>query len=273
MNLDRGNETTVLHTDKKITLKWDGVAGMRQLKAIFERDVILPFQFPELYKKYRVPIPNGILLYGPPGCGKTFIARALAKELGYNFIEVKPSDLASIYVHGTQEKIGGLFRKAKEEAPTLLFFDEFDAFVPKRGDVSHHYGSEVNEFLVHLNESAQNKILVVGATNILKNVDDAIKRPGRLDKKIFVGTPDFEARIEALKLFMRDRPQDNIDWLYVAENCEYYTYAELENVVNESAREALEKRVSISTTLIMRAMENNLPAHDKEKIESIYNSR
>lgn len=86
-------------------LQWEGVAGMYELKAIFERDIILPLYEPEIYKRYKVPLPNGVLLYGPPGCGKTFIARKLAARLNYSFYEVKPSDIASIYIHGTQEKI------------------------------------------------------------------------------------------------------------------------------------------------------------------------
>ena len=90
---------------------WEGVAGMRELKAILERDFVLPLQEPELYERYRVDVPNGVLFYGPPGCGKTYIARALASRLNYTFYDVAPSDLASPYVHGTQEKIGELFRK------------------------------------------------------------------------------------------------------------------------------------------------------------------
>ncbi len=112
---------------------WTGVAGMRELKAILERDVILPLQEPELYRRYKVDLPNGLLLYGPPGCGKTFIARKLAVILKFEFMEVRPSSLASIYVHGGQEKIGELFTAARQKAPTLIFFDELDALVPNRG--------------------------------------------------------------------------------------------------------------------------------------------
>ncbi|MBK8352704.1 MAG: ATP-binding protein [Saprospirales bacterium] len=174
------------------TLNWDGVAGMRELKAIFERDIILPLREPAIYKAYKVSLPNGVLLYGPPGCGKTFIARKLAEVLNYNFKEIKPSDLASIYVHGTQDKIGQLFADAKAQAPCMLFLDEIEALVPNRssGGVSFHYQAEVNEFLVHLNECEKNKILVIGATNLPNLIDPAVRRPGRLDKKIFVAPPD-----------------------------------------------------------------------------------
>lgn len=261
------------NTKSKIqpTLNWDGVAGMRELKAIFERDIILPLREPEIYKVYRVSLPNGVLLYGPPGCGKTFIARKLAEELNYNFKEIKPSDLASIYVHGTQEKIGQLFADAKAAAPCMLFLDEIEALVPNRssGGVSFHYQAEVNEFLVHLNECEKNKILVIGATNLPNLIDPAVRRPGRLDKKIFVAPPDLEARGEALKMYMKVRPQTEIDFVQLAEQTECYTFAEIELVVNEAAREALGIRKLISTEILLKSILKNKPTHNPKIIEQM----
>ena len=253
------------------TLNWDGVAGMRELKAIFERDIILPLREPELYKRYKVSLPNGVLLYGPPGCGKTFIARKLSQVLNYNFKEIKPSDLASIYVHGTQEKIGQLFADAKAMAPCMLFLDEIEALVPNRsgGGIGHHYQAEVNEFLVHLNECEKNKILVIGATNLPDLIDPAVRRPGRLDKKIFVAPPDLEARGEALKLYMKDRPQTEIEFIHLAEQTECYTFAEIELVVNEAAREALGIRKPISTEILLKTVLKNRPTHNPEMIEKM----
>jgi transitional endoplasmic reticulum ATPase len=252
---------------------WSGVAGMRELKAILERDVILPLQEPELYQRYKVDLPNGVLLHGPPGCGKTFIARKLAEILKFEFMEVKPSDLASIYVHGGQEKIGELFKTAREKAPTLIFFDELDALVPNRGEdfMGHHYAAEVNEFLVQLNECWKSKVLVIGATNLLKKVDTAVLRPGRMDKKICVGPPDLEARVELLKLYMQERPQAQIDWLGVAEKCPLYTAAELEYVVNEAARMALADRRVIAEADILKAVEANPPSFTVEEVEKVRN--
>lgn len=226
---------------------WEGVAGMRELKLILENDIIMPFLEPEIYRKYKVPLPNGVLLYGPPGCGKTFIARKLSSMLKYNFVELKPSDLASIYVHGTQEKIGTIFRQAEEQKPTILFFDEIDAFIPGRDQgVGHHYSAEVNEFLAQLNECSDRGILVVGATNYLNRVDVAVRRPGRFDKKIYIGPPDLEARVEAIKLYMKDRPQEEIDYYSVLTDKDLYSYADLELVVNEAARKALLTREPVT---------------------------
>lgn len=250
---------------------WGGVAGMRDLKAMLERDVILPLQEPEIYAQYRLNLPNGILLYGPPGCGKTFIARKLAEVAGFSFIEVKPGDLASIYVHGTQGKIVEIFAEARKQVPCMIFFDELDAMVPIRsGDsVGHHYASEVNEFLVQLNECGRNKILVIGATNLPNRIDPAVLRPGRLDKKFFVGPPDYEARVELLRLCMANRPQEAIDWHDCAMELENYTCAEIEFVVNEAARNALAQNRPISKGDMLNAAGNNAPAHTVADFEKL----
>jgi transitional endoplasmic reticulum ATPase len=257
--------------DKSPRTAWGGVAGMRDLKAMLERDVILPLQEPEIYAHYRLNLPNGILLYGPPGCGKTFIARKLAEVAGFSFIEVKPGDLASIYVHGTQGKIAEIFAEARKQVPCMIFFDELDAMVPNRsgGSVGHHYASEVNEFLVQLNECGRNKILVIGATNLPGRIDAAVLRPGRLDKKFFVGPPDYEARVELLRLCMANRPQEAMDWHDCAVELENYTCAEIEFVVNEAARSALAQNRPIINGDIRHAAGNNAPAHSASDIEKM----
>lgn len=244
---------------------WEGVAGMHALKAALERDVILPILHPALYRRYRLSLPNGVLLHGPPGCGKTFIAQKLGRILGFHFINVKPSDLGSIYVHGSQLKIGQLFKDAERHAPSLLFLDELDALLPNRsGDLYHHYAAEVNEFLTQLNGAADRRVLVVGATNRIDRLDAAAIRPGRFDKKVYVGLPDLEARVELFRLYMADRPQTDIDYVKVGRESGGYTCAELEHVVNEAARRALERRRPIGFDDLMRALAANPAAHARE---------
>ncbi len=232
---------------------WKGVAGMRLLKAQLERDVLLPFLEKELYSLYKIPLPNGILLYGPPGCGKTFVSRKLAKEIGFHFLDIRPSDIASPYVHGTQGLIGKIFETALENAPTMMFFDELDGFVPSRKDttVGHHYRAEVNEFLTQLDNSAERGLLIIGATNYLENIDEAILRPGRFDKRIYIGPPDIEAREELLRQYMEERPADVIDYVALAQQSNGLTPAELRLVVDEAARNALTDRASITTKYLL----------------------
>ena len=150
-----------------------------------------------------------------------------------------------------------------------MFFDEIEALVPNRSgnDLSHSYSSEVNEFLVQLNDCSKRKILVLGATNLPNKIDAAILRPGRLDKKIFVGPPDLEARAEALKLYLNERPQDNINILFLAEETEYCTYSELEQIVNDAARVAINKKMNSTTDLIFNIISEYKPLLNKEKIK------
>jgi len=247
--------------DPSLYFKWAGVAGMRLLKTQLEREVLYPIIEEELYLKYKVSLPNGILFHGPPGCGKTFITRKLARELKFHFLEIKPSDLASIYVHGSQEKIGDMFSEAEEKGPTVLFIDEIDAFVPKRGgnDVGHHYSSEVNEFLSQLNEAWIRKVLVVGATNNINNIDQAILRPGRFDRQIYIGLPDMEARQELFKLSLKDRPLGIIDHFTLAKISEGFTPAEIVLICDDAARQAIVERKPISMDFLITEIESKTP--------------
>lgn len=266
---DSKKSDTVINALSK---KWVGVVGMREMKTIFEKDVILPFTERELYKRFKVPLPNGVLLYGPPGCGKTFIAKKLSEQVNFNFIDIKPSSLGSIYVHGSQLEIKRVFEEAEKKQPTLLFFDEIEALVPNRNDsdVSYHYKAEVNEFLTQLDNCHKRRILVVGTTNYIKNVDPAVLRPGRFDKKIFIGPPDLEARVEAFKIHMEGRPQEDIKWLFLAEMTEYFTYAEIENIVNEAGRQAISMKSFITTNILGTVISNTRPSLDSEKMKLYY---
>jgi len=252
----------------KKTEDWPGVAGMREIKAVIEQDIIVPFTNPELYKKYKVAMPNGYLFYGPPGCGKTFIANSLAKKLGYHFISITPADLGSTYVHGTQLEIKKVFDEAKEQAPCLLFFDEFESIAPNRNsdDISFHYKSEVNELLTQLNNISKTGILFIAATNYIKNIDTAILRPGRIDKSIFIGPPDFESRIESYRLQMQGRPISKINYEYISEMSEYFTHADIELVCNEATKLALSKKSLIDTDLLGSIVHNYQPQLNDEKL-------
>jgi transitional endoplasmic reticulum ATPase len=222
---------------------FDAVAGMRELKKRLINDVINPLRNPEKYREFKLSIPNGILLYGPPGCGKTFIVKKLAEELGYSFVVLSPSSVATPYVHGAVGNIASVFETARREAPAIVFIDEIEGLLPKReelGSWADIKKEEINEFLLQLNNAGESKILVIGATNRPQMIDTAILRSGRMDKRIFVPPPDFDARKEMIRMCLAGRPYDDtIDFDALARATENFVGSDIELIVTEAAREAV----------------------------------
>jgi len=229
---------------------FSAIAGMQQLKDQLQNDVINVIENPEEYKKHNLGLPNGMLLYGPPGCGKTFFAERFAEEASYNFIKVVSSDIASIYVHGSQEKIGKLFKDAREKAPTILYFDELDAMVPNRENVNNQSQSgEVNEFLSQLDNIGDSGVFVIGSTNKPNLIDKAVLRAGRLEKWFFIPPPDFEARKAMFELYLKNRPLDfGIDYDELAKLTENYVSSDIKLLIDEASRKTIRdnsKRISM----------------------------
>ena len=245
------------------------IAGMDELKEMLRKRVILILQDKELAEKYRLTPPNGMLLYGPPGCGKSFFAEKFAEETGFNFILVKASDLGSIYIHGSQGKIADLFKKAEENAPTVLCFDEFDAFVPSRsGDnVGSNQAGEVNEFLSQLNNCSKRGIFVIATSNRPDKVDPAVLRTGRIDKQIYVPMPDMTARRLLFELYLKDRPCDDIDSNVLAEKADGYVASDIAYVVNEAATIAAFNHENITQELLIKTIEGIKPSISKELLK------
>ena len=246
------------------TLKgFDLVAGMKELKAQLQNDVIQPLLNPEKYEKFKVSIPNGILLYGPPGCGKTYIIERLAEEMDFNFIKVKHSDIACPYIHGGVGKIAELFSKAKASSPCLLFIDEIEGLLPNRSNLDSgqsYKQEEINEFLMHLNDASKNKILIIGATNIPELIDPAILRSGRFDKKICVPPPDFEARKHLFEFYLKDRPYDNIDFDILAGQTVGYACSDIDLILAEAARYAVNADLEYISQKILEKIIENTPS-------------
>ena len=237
------DKITAIIDDLTVLRGFDCVAGMRDLKAMLTADVIEPLLNPEKFKKFKLGVPNGILLYGPPGCGKTFIVKKLAEQLGYNFVEMNPSSVATSYVHGAVGNIGKVFEMARLKAPSIVFIDEIEGLVPKREELSSSADikkEEINEFLLQLNNAGASKILVVGATNRPHMIDTAILRSGRMDKRVYVGPPDFEARKEMFRICLAGRPYDkSIDFEKLAKMTDFYVGSDIELIVTEAARDAV----------------------------------
>ena len=216
------------------------VAGMDALKKTLAERVIWILSDKEKAAKYRLTPPNGMLLYGPPGCGKTHFAQKFAEESHFNYVLVTGSDLGSTYIHGTQGKIANLFKEAQAKAPTVICFDEFDAFVPKRGSrEAEHKSEEVNEFLTQLNNCAQRGIFVIGTTNRIDILDPAVLRKGRFDLQYEVPAPDLETRASMFRLHLERRPLGkDIDTVRLAAMTDGYAAADIAFIVNEAAVKA-----------------------------------
>lgn len=223
---------------------FDAVAGMGALKQKLYEDIIVPISKSAEFEKFKISAPNGILLYGPPGCGKTYIVRKLSEEIKHHYFELRHSDFASIYVHGSVIKIGEIFDKAKASAPSLIFIDEIDGLFPDRADLGgnqQYKREEINEFLMRLNDAGKNKILVIGATNQINLIDKAVLRSGRFDKKILVPPPDFESRKQLFEFYTADRPVSGIDFDALSEKTLHYSCSDIELIVNEAARAAVSR--------------------------------
>lgn len=242
----------------------DAIAGMHELKRRLIVDVIDAFKSPDLYNRYGLSLPNGILLFGPPGCGKTYVAKRLGEELQVPFVEVTPASAGSPYIHESAQIIRMTFAEARKKAPAILFIDEFEAFVPRRSDLGGHQqykSEEVNEFLLQLNEAAEKRVLVVAATNEPDKIDPAVLRTGRMDKLIYVGPPDAEARREMLAFHLDTRPRsEDLDMTRVAEMTQGCSASDLRFIVDEAAREAMSLRAPITTEILELAASRMTPS-------------
>ena len=247
------------------------VAGMDALKESLLQRVIWVISDKEKARKYRLSPPNGMLLYGPPGCGKTFFAQKFAEESGFNYMLVNGSDLGSIYIHGTQGKIADLFKEAEKNAPTVICFDEFDSFVPTRGSSSsNNRADEVNEFLSQLNNCAARGIFVIGTTNRIDMIDPAVLRKGRLDLHVEIPAPDLETRKKMFSIHMKDRPQEeDIDIDRLAEMTEGYASSDIAFIVNEAAMVAALADVPISFQHLEESIKSNPSSLAREERRKI----
>ena len=251
--------------------------GMSDLKRMLLEEVVEPLRDPERFKKYKIGIPNGILMYGPPGCGKTFVAQRLANELNYSFYEVSPSTVGSSYIHESASNIRKLFDEAAKNSTALMFVDEFEGMVPARrslGGEQQFKAEEVNEWLVQIGSCSQRRILFVAATNEPWGIDDAVQRSGRFDKKVYIGPPDLDALGEMLLHHLEGRPlkssQDVMSFAATIEG-QGYSASDLKLLVDEAAKLAMKGQEDISSAhLLAAAVEKVLPSISHEQEDTYF---
>ncbi|MBE2188473.1 MAG: AAA family ATPase [Candidatus Kapabacteria bacterium] len=250
---------------------FSAIAGMQELKDTIQLDVIDALNDKERYAEYGLTIPNGMLLYGPPGCGKTFFAEKMAEEIGFNFYQIKPSDIQSKWVNASQENIKNLFDEARQNAPSIIFIDELDALVPSRdtSNISHMNTSAVNEFLAQMNNCGEDGIFIVGATNRPNAIDPAILRSGRLDKHIYLPPPDFEARKLMFELYLKKRPTEiGLNYNELAKATENYVSSDIKFLCDEASRKALKQDTRITKNIVLETIKSNKPSISKTELDS-----
>jgi transitional endoplasmic reticulum ATPase len=259
-----------IKTQKAKGKGFDAIAGMKDLKEQLQLDVIDALHKPEEYAKYGVTIPNGMLLYGPPGCGKTFFAKHFAEEVGFNFMLATPSTLKSSYVNRTQENIAKMFEEAEKNAPTIIFIDEINELLPNRDSDAHEMAkSAVNEMLAQMDRTGEKGIFVIGATNYPDMIDPAMLRAGRLDKKFYLPPPDFEARTEIFEMTLKNRPLDfGINYERLATLTENYISADITDlIVPDASKLALKTKSRITMKMLEDVINNTSPSVPIQELE------
>lgn len=245
------------------------VGGMEQVKKEVELKIITPLKHPELYAVYGKKTGGGILLYGPPGCGKTHLAKATAGEIDSKFISVGINDILDMWIGNSEKNLHEIFETARYNKPCVLFFDEIDALGASRSDMRHSAGKQtINQFLSELDGLTSNNdgILILGATNAPWHLDPAFRRPGRFDRIIFVGPPDAKSREDILKIHLKGKPLDKISYESLAKVTEKFSGADLKAVIDIAIEEKLEEAIQtgkpkpLSTNDILKAVKKHIPS-------------
>ena len=216
---------------------------MDAVKKEIEMKIIKPLMHPDLYKAYGKKVGGGILLYGPPGCGKTFIAKATAGQVKARFINVSLNDILDMWIGNSEKNLHDIFELARRNTPCVLFIDEIDALGASRSDMKQSSGRHlINQFLQELDGISNNNegVLILGATNTPWNLDPAFRRPGRFDRIIFVPPPDQTSRESILRLKLHNKPTEEIDYDQVAKKTENFSGADIDAMIDIAIESKLE---------------------------------
>jgi len=232
-------------------VKWEDIGGLEQTKSELKEMVQYPIDHPEKFEKFGMSPSRGVLFYGPPGCGKTLMAKAIANECQANFISVKGPELLTMWFGESEANVRDIFAKARAAAPCVLFFDELDSIAVKRGSNAGDSGGAdrvINQLLTEMDGiGAKKNVFIIGATNRPDILDPAIMRPGRLDQLIYIPMPDYESRLSILKASLRKTPiHKDVDLQFIAANTDKFTGADLAEICNRAVKLAISDEIAKS---------------------------
>ena len=254
----------------------DDLVGLHDLKQYLRHGVLAIMKNPEKARKYKLAIPNGILLYGPPGCGKTTIAQKFAAECQMNYAIVNAQDIASTFIHGTQRLVKQLFQQAEQNAPIVLILDEIETMVPNRNDPSMaKMAEDTNAFLSEMNNCGERGIFLIGTTNRPQFMDSAILRSGRFDKRVYVPLPDEQTRKEIFHAYLAGRPIDkNIDCQRLSRlTSGGYISSDIRQICDEAAARAFHEDAIITQQLLEQVIREGGPSVNKNELKTYEESR
>jgi transitional endoplasmic reticulum ATPase len=239
-----GEEAEILL--EKPDLGFKDVGGMEKVKEEIQMKIILPLTHPDLYKAYGKKAGGGVLMYGPPGCGKTHLARATAGEIKASFIAVGINEVLDMWIGASERNLHAIFENARAHAPCVLFFDEVDALGASRSDMRQSSARQlINQFLAELDgvKASNEGVLILAATNAPWHLDSAFRRPGRFDRIVFVPPPDRAARAAILQIQLRGKPVEDIDYDHLAKKTEGFSGADLKGLADVAIEHKLREAI------------------------------
>lgn len=251
------------------TITFKDVGGMTEIKEQIRMKILYPIQNQSLFEAYGKKAGGGVLLYGPPGCGKTLISRAVAGEIKASFFNIGIHEILDMYIGNSEKNLHELFENARSKAPSVLFVDEVDALASDRNYLKMSAGRTlINQFLSELDgvTTDNSNLLVMAATNAPWHVDPAFKRPGRFDRVIFVPPPDLEARKAILEIHLKNKPSEKLDISLIAQKTEGFSGADIRALIDTASEIVLEKAMKKGTVIpltnadIVSAMKKTKPS-------------
>lgn len=268
----RDEKIIELRAMRPVPTSFDDIVGLQDLKKLIRLQIIEPFRRPSLFEKFRKKAGGGVLLYGPPGCGKTMMARAVATECRARFMPVGISDVLNQFFGQSSQNLAALFDQARADTPCVLFFDELDALGYSRSKAQSEMTRQVvNEFLSQLDglSGSNQDILVLAATNMPWDVDSAMKRPGRFSRQIFVPPPDLDARTHLIEMKLDGVPHDTVDARSLAARADHFSGADVEEVIELAKEYVLQDAIETGTERALTAtdLERAIAGHPPSTLD------